>query len=616
MPELLPDILYSDSVVDAAVSSGVLVVLPNASVGGAIWSQSALENPPIAGGDLGLTIDGVTRTGLMRRATARASRSVTSAGGCDFELFDQSQTFKPVLDQEVILSDAGERLFGGYIDKITEKYMHDGTESVWYAVSCTDWSSITDRRVVARSYPPGSHGTEIALDIINNFLDGEGFSVHVQGGYQFYTDEKLEFNYVTVRQALDSLAQLTGDRWFITPEKEIFFYWPVLLGGTYSQLAPFNITQTSANYSDLSVEYSKNNMRTREFVRSNVNLQVGTFVEEYTVQGDYQSMFPTVFPLLGKPTLTLDGVSQTVLELGVDPPNRDAWYYLNNGYGVWHGQTRYVPRGTVAVVSYGSFLSNVVQVQDDAAIALYGRIDVVDEIRDVDSVAMAEQIARGILDRYKSVDTVIKYTTYFPGLKPGMAQTVNISSKGISETFWITQIESDCEVLPLPQGSYFRHSVTLSNTYGRTDPYGWFRTLWNRTKQGKVDPQSEIHGWTLSGDVQPSTTWKQVPVAPVTFQEEKFVYQVVGVMGTAPVGHSVELDIRKASTGGSIFETGTVLRLGASPSSAVRVNSFADPPNMFDPDERYQLWMRSVPTEGATTTEPAADINIQLHGIW
>lgn len=574
---------------------------------------------------LGFSIADVDRLSYLVAGSISVQRQQMGRGSASFELTDKTGAYRPSIGDSVLISDGETPIFGGLIDRIKAVYVDNWHrpqtyQPVRYSVDCVDWAGLFDRRVIARHYPKHSIGTSIIVDIIENFLDGTGFDTsHVNGGF-FLIDSDLEFNYSTVTEAFNRLADMGNGSWWVTPTKELYFS-----SRPDAPTAPFAINYSTPAWSGLEVEYGNSSLRTREFLRTNINLQAGTFTETYTIDNPTQSMVPTKFPLVSLPTLTLDGVPQTVLQNGVDEPGQDAFYAWLPGMGVFHGQTHYIPEGTVAVITYGSFLSNVVEVDNNTAIAAFGKIDMVDEVKDLEDYDIAKQLAQAILDRKSRMGETIRYETMRTGLSPGMAQYVSLPDRGIAgEDFWIDSISSQLETLPagvaLPDGSHFRHSVTLTNAYNEPNWQKWFESMVTRTKQGKAPIETEAHGWSFSSEVVLTDTFQRISAAPVSWQHNGILWDSNVSAEKAPIGQDLEIDIRRVNDGASIFVAGTVghyLKLARQTTAVTSETvesrkTFAVNPWEVLAGETYELWMRYTPYEEGVTSANAFGVKIQI----
>lgn len=433
---------------------------------------------------LSLIIAGVERIGIYRPGSGSINRQIKGRSTASFMLFDATQVFRPAVGSPVSFDDTV-TTFAGTIDKITEIRDGDGLlDQVRFNCDCVDYSEAFDRRIVWRRYPSGSIFNAIISDIVTNFLDDEGFDItHVDGFGVIAND--LDFQGRSVAECLNTLSDMSGEQWW-TLGHELWFK-----SVAFAPLAAFGISDTSANWRGLEVEYSRAMYRNRQWVRAGVNLSYGVQTETHT--GDGSTYFwPTEWALSSAPRVTVGGVVQTIYEAGVDPQPSAGWFWIRGGRGVYQGQASPPGVGVAVVVEYGQFASNSVKAEDTAEIAARAAVEgnsgiyeSVTEARDVDRKETADDLAAGLLARNKILPKTIRYETDNGGLNPGDAQVVDLSANNISsETFYITQIASRAMEWPFySNGEYFRHRITLSNIHD-AGWLGWWLNFFGRTKLG------------------------------------------------------------------------------------------------------------------------------------
>lgn len=171
---------------------------------------------------------------------------------CSFDLnVSDSSGYIPRATQTVIISENGAKLFAGCI-KAASSDPKPGTlnaaadfTQILYHIDCVDKSSICDQRVVIKTYPVGTSVQGMILDIVANFLNGEGITT--QGVSVSDTlDSAMVFNTVTVSAAFDQITALTGAQWWIDNNGVLYF--TVI---QTSPAAPFNLSTTSFNFRNI-----------------------------------------------------------------------------------------------------------------------------------------------------------------------------------------------------------------------------------------------------------------------------------------------------------------------------------------------------------------------------
>ncbi len=191
-------------------------------------------------------------TGAATGGPLTITQTAIGRATCSFDLnVPDSSGYVPRATQTVIISENGEKLFGGCIKSVssdpkpgTLNAAADFTQILFH-VDCVDKSSICDQRVVIKTYPVGTDVQGMILDIVKNFLNGEGITT--QGVDVTDTlDSAMVFNTVTVAAAFDQITALTGAQWWIDFNGVLYF--TVI---QTSPDAPFNLSTTSFNFRNI-----------------------------------------------------------------------------------------------------------------------------------------------------------------------------------------------------------------------------------------------------------------------------------------------------------------------------------------------------------------------------
>lgn len=212
-----------------------------------------------------LTIAGVTRT--IQRGTLEIIEALNSKAVLTFDLLDRGGSYRPSLDDEVLITENGTRIFGGTIDKIRERAHPDdiGGDSLLFTVTCEDFSGLAAWRRINTAIPAGT-SIKDALDIyILPYYSGYGVTLHASQATGVALDGDLKFDYANGAEALDEIAKRAGSwTWRIDYNKVLRVYDP----STAS--APFNIALNDGNtVGDVVVEPSREDYINILFVRYN-----------------------------------------------------------------------------------------------------------------------------------------------------------------------------------------------------------------------------------------------------------------------------------------------------------------------------------------------------------
>src|SRR5262245_22934027 len=113
-----------------------------------------------------LTIAGATKTWQER--SLQISEDQNARNQCDFTVFSRAGTYRPALDDEVIITENGTRIFGGNITAVQETghpASYSGAQILNH-VECADFNALADRRWVNTVIP---NGTSL-YDALNTYI--------------------------------------------------------------------------------------------------------------------------------------------------------------------------------------------------------------------------------------------------------------------------------------------------------------------------------------------------------------------------------------------------------------------------------------------------------------
>lgn len=191
----------------------------------------------------------------------------------NFDLQVGDSSFTPETGDTVLFLDQGARIFAGCITEvITER--HDWTqESIVYHCVATDKAGICDhRRIVGKTYLAGQDVASVILDIVTNFLNGEGITTGgvPQDGTLGVLAADLKWNFPTVTQAFDTIGTISGTVWWI--DEYFILHFSALAN---LPAAPFSLTETSYNWRNLKVTKTTSNYYNRLYAVTNLNIVPG-----------------------------------------------------------------------------------------------------------------------------------------------------------------------------------------------------------------------------------------------------------------------------------------------------------------------------------------------------
>ncbi len=383
-----------------------------------------------------LTIGGVDKTGLLQVNTLRISDNLNSRNTCDFTLLDPTGAYRPSVGQEVIVTDGGTRRFAGTIDEVQEEQPL-GTTALVLQCQCVDYNQIADRHLVARVYENQTIGA-IVRDIVMQDLAGEGVTTtKVQDGP---TITKAVFNYMSVAEAFNSLAELTGYAWNLDYNKDLHFF------ARETYVAPFSLSDTSANFRNMTVRQTREQYRNRQYIRAGQDI-TDPRTESFVGDGASKT-FVLAFPVALVPIVTVNGASKTVgirsLDTGKD------WYWSKGEKEITQDDAAAALASTdTLAVTYQGLFPIILASQADAEISSRatteggtGVYEAIEDDQSIDSQTLATQKADGLLRRFGRIPRIVEFETDTGGLVAGQLITINVTAHNLSSQFLIDSVQA------------------------------------------------------------------------------------------------------------------------------------------------------------------------------
>lgn len=184
-------------------------------------------------------------TGAAAGGNLTIRQTAIGRATCSFDLFvGDASGYVPQASQIVTLKENGTKIFAGCIKAVSSDpmpgYGLTSDSPIGFHVDCTDKSSICDNRVVIKTYPAGTDVQGMILDIVANFLNGEGITTQ-NVSVQDSLDTAMIFNHITVSNAFDQITALTGATWWVDFDGVLNFV--VIMS---APAAPFALTAATA----------------------------------------------------------------------------------------------------------------------------------------------------------------------------------------------------------------------------------------------------------------------------------------------------------------------------------------------------------------------------------
>lgn len=378
-------------------------------------------------------IAGIDRPTYILNRSPDITSTLNARDVCRFSTFDRLGVYRPAIGEEVIVVADSVRLFAGTINTITER-VEPGTTLLVCACECVDYNQLCDRHLVARIYEDQTL-KEIVEDIVAQDLAGEGITtVNVQTGL---TITKAVFNYRTVTEAFNELADLAGYSWSIDYYKDLHFF------GRETNYAPVAIT--GANARNFSVRSTRDQYRNRQYVRAGYAL-TSARTESFVGDGTRKS-FNLAFPCGKVPSaVTVDAVAKTI-GIRVVEKGKDFYWSKGDTEISQDDGAEALGAAEILAVTYQGQYPLLVDNRNSPEIAARaaveggsGLYEAVQDEPDYDDDSLAIDKGNALLRKYGRISKTITFETDEDGLQAGQLVDITLGGLALSGSYLISQV--------------------------------------------------------------------------------------------------------------------------------------------------------------------------------
>jgi len=528
------------------IASGVALGHPavNGAVQRVIVSQSIgppdIGIPRLNGGRQSLQcfIAGVDVTDFFRVEIAAVASQTIGRWTFTFDLFTRGgadlswiQLGHPVLVQEF-----GVKVFAGCIADIVAVPTISTPGAIFYHITANDKTGICDHRLVAPIiYPAAADAADVIRAVRDSSLNGEGITTNGVPASLGALGADLPINWESVTSVYDRIATSTGTVWWVDINGDLHFSSLVSL-----EVVPFEITDTSGNYRNLSVRQTLQDYLNRQVVVSNLTVvpegsgagASGPVTTETYVFGPngQQAAFNAglafgyillSLPLRAIVSFKINGLAKLVYSINdaAAPAygSVEAWYYFGSPQGggqmlfpgfldVHNGDTveiQYVPLTQSSAVTEGDALDPSIPPGATLKLCGSGRYEAAEQVKDISLRSDLEAIARALLDRKGGIPTIVSFEFDFHGAAPGKLVRVDRPDVGVSNRMlMITSVSGKAMFAELGPGNRcsFRWTVTARSNHDPGNTLKWTERLVRRTEQARPIIRDETASWVISPD--------------------------------------------------------------------------------------------------------------------
>lgn len=641
----------------------------NGKLIGGIWSNVGIESAESFGtsgavlqftevgatlSNYALYIAGRNWTGYLKESSVKIERQLNFTGNATFMLEDENQLLTPPNGGEVLLfyydSDSAQwqRLFGGKVAMSRVRMHAIGPQRYW-DISCSDYASALSRRFVNKKYSTAQYGTfnSIMRDLQSSILSAEGIT-WVERADPGVTIGDIEFNYISVKDALDQLVSIVQWEWQCDFHKNLFAY----DRPAETETSPYVIKEDNTElWHDAEVGEDLGMYRNRQLIKANFSQTTSVLTKDY-VWGvnelvPYQVQWNsgilvdrTYFSKLRRIiSVKHNGVDQVWFlqdqsnmndslisghpEQGGSAPNGWQWMQIwnNDLQLVWNVSDPVIgpqqpTSGTMTITfEITNDLPEPVVVEDAAEIAARraveggsGIYEAVEEVVDIQDRNTLVQYAQGLLDRFKVTGKELTATIDNKfGFHPGQAIAVHLPTFNIPvETEFTIESVSLEEI----QATVLQTTIKASNKIQQRDALASFDRLMKRLRKpaNKVQSTITFHlAETIPGIANPGLDTGTNMTVEYIARRNITLVDVVVFFKTPPTGADAIFNIKAG--GVSIFPVGYVFNCPAGTTALTRHSTFANAPLTIAKDTRVTIDVTQVGSD-----QPGKDCTIVITG--
>jgi hypothetical protein len=441
---------------------------------------------------LTLTIDAVTKT--FKAGSLNITMTANGRATASFSVTSLDATYRPALNDEVIINEDAVRIFGGVVTMVRE-HGAGGGAAIVTDITAADFNVYPERRIISRAFPIGT--LEDALNIIITDYLGTGFyNITLDAGQVTGpTLPALGYTVVRLDEVLNDLARLTAEAgdpyvWRINEFKELSMFQPSTEPAPFDIEDPLPITDAR---SDITVEHRRGPDYANRVIVFVPPTTQNNRIEAFTGDGTTDTFDLQYIPFRFRGLVTVNGVEETLSDVG--------------GGGTWEfdSVTNTIERttgapgvaATITIEFDGTFTVNVAaeDAAEIAAIGLWEKLVMPDAIPDG---ITAQAFADAELARSKHPIKAIKYRTITPALFPGQGQVIDVARRNIVAA---TGVVSDVLARDLGKAHLSRDVTVIIDAAQTNLGRGWRDTIksWSTDKRGGGGVASATTGGGTSG---------------------------------------------------------------------------------------------------------------------
>jgi hypothetical protein len=444
-----------------------------------------------------LSIGGTAKQ--LRAGSLRILQQANGRSTASFQIISEDRSYRPALGAEIIMEEDSTRIFGGLVDRVTERGLFSGSHpGILITISAVDFNAYAERRYVDDLIAEGT--LKHHLQVVDDYLTTYGVTLDA-GQVNGPTLPALDYTGLKrLDEVLNDFATLTAEHgepyvWEIDDNKTLRMFQPS------TQSAPFDLVGNDLPevIGDIEVETARSpGYANRVLIKVAPKTEIERS-ESFTGDGS-TSIFTLTYTLTKHYGYVTDDVNATP-----DPINKTLTTTPYQGSADWtyHPATNTLerdlgplPNGQVASIKFdGSFTGTWVaeDAGEIASVGIWERVILVDAIPEGTT---GEAFAASELAKRLGELQTTKYATWEQGIKSGQEQTVNVSARNVNKASLVAAVEIRDLVHRLER----KVSTTTDNTKTNVGK-GWQDVVkgWSGDKTGAGSPAPVVTDVSTGG---------------------------------------------------------------------------------------------------------------------
>lgn len=352
-----------------------------------------------------------------------------SVDSCKFRVKKDS-SFTPQFNDDIKVFDGSTQIFGGTILSVKQTPI-SGADGFVYDVEATDYTYEMDKLLCSATYEDKTIAY-IIDDLLTNFAP----DFNADNVMSEFVIDKIVFNQVPMSQCLKRLADIVRYDWYVDENKSINFF------EKFTNSAPFNITDTSANYVFKSLIATNKGSQVANVVKVRGGEYNGnSYTDDITVVGNDTKSFKLPYRFANL-TVSLDtGGGFVSQDVGIDFINDFTTDdVLHNFQDRTIRFENALSDGDIIRFSGNPKIRVLAIAEDGDSKAQYGAIEKIIRDNDIQDNTIARRRAAAELYAFANELIEVKFFTYNSGLRSGQVISINSTKRSISDDFLIKNI--------------------------------------------------------------------------------------------------------------------------------------------------------------------------------